>query len=71
MSKQDFMSMTRVELRQYILQHREDDKAFQIYSDTFTSDDGEIFPAPQTIEDLENFPELHQQHLEQHSMQAL
>ncbi len=29
-----------------------------------------IFPAPQTIEDLENFPELHQQHLEQRRNQA-
>jgi len=64
MSKLDFMSMTRGELRKYVLEHREEEEAFQIYLDRFTSDSGEIFPAPETIEDLANFPQLHQQHLE-------
>lgn len=70
MSKPDFMSMTRGELRKYILEHREDEEAFQIYLDRFTSSDAVIFPAPQTIEDLENFPQLHQQHLDQRRNQA-
>ncbi|WP_267921657.1 DUF6887 family protein [Nostoc favosum] len=31
MNKPDFMTMPRVQLRQYILDHREDDEAFQTY----------------------------------------
>ncbi|MEH2289081.1 DUF6887 family protein [Nostoc sp.] len=42
----------------------------QIYVDRFQSPNNKVFPAPQTIEDLENFPELHQQHLEQRRNQA-
>lgn len=70
MSKPDFTTMPRAELRQYILKHREDDEAFQIYLDRFTSEDAVIFPAPESIEDLENFPELHQQNLERLRKQA-
>ncbi|MCC5635540.1 hypothetical protein LC593_06695 [Nostoc sp. CHAB 5844] len=70
MSKPDFTTMLRAELRQYILDHREDDEAFQIYLDRFTSEDAVIFPAPQSIEDLENFPQLHQQNLERLRKQA-
>ncbi|MBD2594912.1 hypothetical protein H6G74_11300 [Nostoc spongiaeforme FACHB-130] len=70
MSKYDFMSMTRSELRRYILEHREDEAAFQIYLDRFSSNSSEIFPAPQTIEDLDNFPQLHQHHLEKRQNQA-
>ncbi|MCC5645411.1 hypothetical protein LC607_21170 [Nostoc sp. CHAB 5824] len=61
-SKQDFMSMSRAQLRKYILEHREDEAAFQVYVDRFKSDSNEIFPAPQTIDDLKNFPELQRQH---------
>ncbi|MBW4677771.1 MAG: hypothetical protein KME52_28385 [Desmonostoc geniculatum HA4340-LM1] len=70
MSKPDFTTMPRAELRQYILDHREDDEAFQTYLDRFTNDDAVIFPAPQSIEDLENFPELHRQNLERLRKQA-
>ncbi|MEH1933167.1 MAG: hypothetical protein V7L14_05460 [Nostoc sp.] len=70
MSKPDFTSLTRTELRQYILDHRDDEEALQIYVDRFQSTNNKIFPAPQTIDDLENFPELHQQHLEQRRNQA-
>ncbi|MBD2447268.1 hypothetical protein H6G76_08825 [Nostoc sp. FACHB-152] len=70
MSKPDFTTMSRAELRQYILDHREDDEAFQTYLDRFTSEDAVIFPAPQSIEDLENFPQLHQQNLERLRKQA-
>jgi hypothetical protein len=69
-SKPDFTTMSRAELRQYILDNREDDEAFQTYLDRFTSEDAAIFPAPQSIEDLENFPELHQQNLERLRKQA-
>lgn len=64
MSKPDFMTMPRAQLRQYILEHREDDQAFETYLDRFTSEDAIIYPAPHSIDDLENFPELHQQNLE-------
>ncbi|MCC5629842.1 hypothetical protein LC613_18055 [Nostoc sphaeroides CHAB 2801] len=70
MSKPDFMTMPRVQLRQYIFEHREDDQAFQTYLDRFTSEDAVIFPAPQSIDDLKNFPELHQQNLERLRKQA-
>ena len=70
MSKPDFTMMPRAELRQYILDHREDDEAFQTYLDRFTDEDAVIFPAPQSIEDLENFPELHRQNLERLHKQA-
>ncbi|MBD2774780.1 DUF6887 family protein [Iningainema tapete] len=70
MSKPNFMSMTRAQLRQYILEYREDEEALQIYIDRFQSANSKVFPAPQTIEDLENFPELHQQYLEQRRNQA-
>ncbi|MBD2440671.1 DUF6887 family protein [Nostoc sp. FACHB-110] len=70
MSKPDFTKMSRAELRQYILDHREDDEAFQTFLKRFTSEDAVIFPAPQSIEDLENFPELHQQNLERRRKQA-
>ncbi|MCC5664080.1 hypothetical protein LC653_09140 [Nostoc sp. CHAB 5784] len=70
MSKPDLMSLTRVELRQYILEHREDEEALQIYIDRFQSANNKVFPAPQTIEDLENFSELHKQHLEKRRNEA-
>jgi hypothetical protein len=70
MSKVDFISMTRAELRQYILDHREDEKALQIYIDRFQNPNNSVFPAPKTIDDLENYPELHQQNLEKLRKQA-
>ncbi|MBH8574164.1 hypothetical protein I8752_14280 [Nostocaceae cyanobacterium CENA369] len=70
MSKPDFMSLTRAQFRQYILEHREDEEALHIYIDRFQSPNNKVFPAPQTIEDLENFPQLHQQHLEERYNQA-
>lgn len=47
MSKLDFMTMPRAQLRQYILRHRVDGEAFQTYLDRFTSEDAVIFPAQQ------------------------
>ncbi len=70
MSKPEFTSMTRAELRQYILDHREDEQALQIYIDRFQNPNNRIFPAPETVEDLDNYPELHQQHLEERHKQA-
>jgi hypothetical protein len=53
-----FEAMSRQELRTYILEHREDEEAFQLYLDRAMAEPGEIYPAPQTIEDLSNFPQL-------------
>jgi hypothetical protein len=58
MIKREFESMSREELRSYILEHREDESAFQIYLDRVTAEPGEIYPAPHSIEDLSHFPEL-------------
>jgi hypothetical protein len=53
-----FEGMSRQELRAYMLKHREDEEAFQVYLDQVMAEPGEIYPAPKTIEDLSNFPEL-------------
>lgn len=56
--KSKFEEMSRQELRAYMLKHREDEEAFQVYLDQVMAKPGEIYPAPKTIEDLSNFPEL-------------
>jgi hypothetical protein len=53
-----FAGMSRQELRAYILKHREDEEAFQLYLDQVMAEPGEIYPAPQTLEDLSHFPQL-------------
>lgn len=60
--KSRFEAMTRNELRAYILEHREDQEAFEIYLDRVMEQPGEIYPAPQTIDDLQNFPQLLEKH---------
>ena len=60
--KLKFETMTRQELRAYILEHREDEEAFQIYMDRVMAEPGEIYPAPQSIDDLKHFPELLEKH---------
>jgi hypothetical protein len=64
MSKPDFKTMSRAELRKYVLEHREDNEAFQTYVDKFTNSDTILFPAPQSIEDLANYPELYRENQE-------
>jgi len=56
--KSKFEAMSRQELRTYILQNRDDDEAFQVYMDRALAEPGEIYPAPQTIDDLKDFPFL-------------
>jgi hypothetical protein len=56
--KSKFEAMSRQELRTYILEHREDEEAFQLYLERVMSEPGEIYPAPQKIEDLSNFSPL-------------
>ena len=59
MMKPDFKAMTRKELLAYILEHRGDDEAFHIYMDKVHAEPPtEIYPAPQSIDDLKHFPQL-------------
>ncbi|MGI8502974.1 MAG: DUF6887 family protein [Hassallia sp.] len=70
MSKLDFTTMTRPQFRQYILEHREDEEALQIYIDRFQNPNAKIYPAPKSLEDLENFPEIHREHIKQQRKQG-
>lgn len=60
-----FETMTRQQLRAYILEHREDQEALHIYLDRVMAEPGEIYPAPQTIDDLKDFPQLLEKHRQQ------
>jgi hypothetical protein len=61
--KSDFEQMSRTELRTYILEHREDEEAFQLYMNRLDrSPDRPVFPAPQSIEELSHFAELLEQY---------
>ena len=62
MNKPNYASMTRQELRDYIIKYQEDKEAFHFYIDKFKSENAEIYPAPQTIEDLAYFPEVLEKH---------
>ncbi|MGK7961124.1 DUF6887 family protein [Crocosphaera sp.] len=53
-----FDKMSRQELRNYMLKHRDDEEAFQVYLDRVMAQPGEIYPAPKTIEDVDNFPKV-------------
>ena len=63
MSKPDFQAMSRKELLAYMLAHREDDEAFRIYMDKVHAEPPtEVYPAPQSIDDLKHFPQLLEKH---------
>jgi hypothetical protein len=53
---QKFSEMSRQELREYILKNRDDNEALHIYLDRALAEPGTIYPAPQSIDDLKNFP---------------
>lgn len=63
--KINFMQMSRADLRKYILENRNDETALEVYLDRFRNPDNPLYPAPESIDDLENYRELHQQYLEQ------
>jgi hypothetical protein len=63
-NKPDFNTLSRVEFRRYILANREDEEALAIYLERFQNPDNPVHPAPETIEDLESFPNLHQEEIE-------
>jgi hypothetical protein len=57
--KPNFQSMSKVELRSYVLAHRNDEEAFQFYIDRVAAEEGRVtYPPLQSIDDLENYPEL-------------
>lgn len=59
MSKQNFQAMTQKELHDYVLAHREDKEAFHAYVDKLNAEGNWIqMPPLQSMEDLENNPEL-------------
>jgi hypothetical protein len=57
--KPNFQEMSKVELRNYVLAHRHDDEAFHLYVDRLSAEEGRVtYPPLQSIDDLENYPEL-------------
>lgn len=59
MMKPDFQAMTRKELLAYMLKHRDDDEVFHAYMDKVRAEPPtEVYPAPQSIDDLKHFPQL-------------
>lgn len=59
MTNPNFESMPRKELLNYILEHREDDAAFRAYMDRASASPNKVWhPAPKSVEDLNNVPEL-------------
>ena len=59
MSKQNFKIMTKKELHNYVLANHEDKEAFHAYVDKLNAEGNWVeMPPLQSIEDLENNPEL-------------
>lgn len=59
MMQPDFKAMTRKELLTYMLEHRDDDRAFHAFMDkVYAEPPTEMYPAPQSIDDLKHFPQL-------------
>jgi hypothetical protein len=59
MSKPDLKAMSRKELHTYVLTHREDKEAFQIYVDRLHAEATWIeMPPLELLEDLEKYPEF-------------
>ncbi|MBF2029732.1 MAG: hypothetical protein IGS48_23740 [Oscillatoriales cyanobacterium C42_A2020_001] len=59
MSKPDFTTMSRKDLHEYVLTHRDDEEAFYAYMDKLHAEATWIeMPALQSVEDLENYPEF-------------
>lgn len=63
-NKTDFKTLSRVKFRRYILANRENEEALAIYLERFQNPNNPVYPAPETIEDLESFPNLHQEEIE-------
>lgn len=59
MTQPNFEAMTRKELKAYILAHRNNNEAFYAYMDKVNAEPPtEIFPAPKSLDDFQNFSPL-------------
>ena len=62
MANPDFDSMSREELRQYMLDNRDDKAAFEFYLDKFRNPNNPVYPAPQSLEDMSYLQKIILQH---------
>ena len=62
MANPDFESMSREELRQYMLDNRDDKAAFEFYLDKFRNPNNPVYPAPQSLEDMSYLQKIILQH---------
>ena len=59
MSKPNFQSMNQKELKNYVLEHRENQEAFHAYVDRLHAEGNWIdMPPIQSDQDLDNYPEF-------------
>ncbi len=64
--KTDFNTMTKAELRAYLVMHPDEQEAFYAFVDRFTSEAShETFPMPQSQADIEEIDRLIQQKVKQ------
>ena len=64
--KPDFISMTKIELRAYVIAHPNDKAAFHAFVDCFTSEASpETFDIPKSNSEVEEVETLIRQKLEQ------
>jgi len=63
--KPDFDTMSKSELRSYVLANRDDDEAFYKLVDRLNADnkDAVRYPCPKTPEDWNQIPNIIEQHL--------
>jgi hypothetical protein len=58
----NFRTMSKQELRSYVLQHRDDRDAFYAYMDKLNLEEGRIKLAPlKSVDDMANYPEFLEQ----------
>jgi hypothetical protein len=58
----NFRTMSKQELRAYVLQHRDDQDAFYAYMDKLNLEEGRVKFAPlKSVDDMANYPELLEQ----------
>ncbi|MDV2998251.1 MAG: hypothetical protein N4J56_007956 [Chroococcidiopsis sp. SAG 2025] len=57
--KPNFQTMSKEELRTYVLNHRDDEAAFHTYMDKLHAQENRIeHPAVDSFDELENYPEF-------------
>lgn len=67
--KPDFSTMTKMELRAYIVANPSDRSAFYAFVDRFTANASETFALPQSPDEFEQVAKLVQQKVEQLKIQ--